>query len=116
MKKIFEKLKSVDNGTIIRTIALILSIINQIVAVIGCTSFASATWYQILSVVVLALTSIWTAWENNDWTFFAKLGTDVLNALEDGKLTVDEVKALIEKAEKKDENNSSESSTDDQNS
>ena len=101
MKKILEKLKSVDKGTIIRSAALVLAIINQVIAVIGATSFASATWYQIVSIIATVLTALISAWENNDWTYFAQLGTKVLDALEDGKLTKEEVIEMLEKSDKK---------------
>ena len=101
MKKILKKLKSVDKGTIIRSAALVLAIINQVVAVIGATSFASATWYQIVSIIATVLTALINAWENNDWTYFARLGTKVLDALEDGKLTKEEVLEMLEKSDKK---------------
>ena len=101
MKKFFEKIKaklaSVDKGTIIRTATLILAIVNQVIAVIGASSFASAAWYQILSIVATIVAALVSAWENNDWTYFAKLGTGVLDALEDGKITVDEVQELLDK-------------------
>ena len=101
MKKILKKLKSVDKGTIIRSAALVLAIINQVIAVIGATSFASATWYQIVSIIATVLTALINAWENNDWTYFARLGTKVLDALEDGKLTKEEVLEMLEKSDKK---------------
>lgn len=101
MKKIWEKIKNVDTGTIIRSVTLILAIINQIIAVLGSTSFASATWYQIVSIIATVLTSLISAWENNDWTYFAKLGTKVLDALEDGKITKEEVIEMLEKSDKK---------------
>lgn len=88
---------SVDKGTIIRTATLILAIVNQVIAVIGASSFASAAWYQILSIVATIVAALVSAWENNDWTYFAKLGTGVLDALEDGKITVDEVQELLDK-------------------
>ena len=89
------KFKKIDKGTLFRTITLILAIANQIVAVIGSSTFASATWYQVLSIVVTCVTAVWTAWKNNDWTYFARLGTGVLRALKDGKITEDEVKELF---------------------
>lgn len=97
MKKLIEKLKAVDKGTLIRTISLVVAILNQVVAVIGASSFANAVWYQVLSIVATIATSVWAAWENNDWTFFARLGTKVLNALEDGKITKEEVEGLFKK-------------------
>ena len=101
MKKILEKLKGVDKGTIIRSAALVLAIINQVIAVLGATSFASALWYQIVSIIATIATALISAWENNDWTYFAKLGTKVLDALEDGKLTKAEVIELLKKRDKK---------------
>ena len=98
-KKIIEKIKGVDKGTIIRSAALVLAIANQIIAIIGASTFADALWYQIASIVVTVAIALLNAWENNDWTYFARLGTGVLNALEDGKITVEEVKALLEKSE-----------------
>ena len=92
--------KSVGKGTIIRTIVLLIAIANQVVACLGATSFASASWYQVLSVVVTAATALWTAWQNNDWTYFARIGTGVLDALQDGKITVDEVNAILDKHNK----------------
>lgn len=99
MKKFIETLKRVDKGTIIRTVTLILAIANQVVAIIGASTFADATWYQVLSIVVTAITALISAWENNDWTYFASLGTGVLDALEDGKITADEVLELLDKNE-----------------
>ena len=101
MKKILEKLKSVDKGTIIRSAVLVLAIINQVIAVLGATSFASAMWYQIVSIIATIAAALISAWENNDWTYFAKLGTKVLDALEDGKLTKEEVIEMLKKSDKK---------------
>lgn len=90
-------MKKIDKGTIIRTITLILALANQTVAIVGATTFASAAWYQVLSIVVTIATALFTAWKNNDFTHFAQLGSSVLHALKDGKITEDEVKELLEK-------------------
>ena len=103
MNKLIEKLKAVDKGTLIRTISLVVAILNQVVAVIGASSFANAVWYQVLSIVATIATSVWAAWENNDWTFFARLGTKVLDALEDGKITKEEVEGLFKEESPKTE-------------
>lgn len=91
-----KKYRTVSKRTIIRTVVLLLVIANQIVAVIGATSYASAPWYQVLSLAVTAVTALWTAWQNNDWTYFARLGTGILDALRDGKITVEEVKKILD--------------------
>lgn len=92
------KIKSLDKGTVIRAVVLILALANQVVAVLGATSYASAAWYQIISIAVTAVTALFTAWKNNDFTTFAKLGTGVLHALKDGKITPEEVAELLEKS------------------
>ena len=101
MRKLIEKIKSLDKGTVIRTVVLILALANQGIAVLGATSYASAAWYQITSITVTIATALFTAWKNNDFTAFAKLGTGVLHALKDGKITPDEVAELLEKSEDK---------------
>ncbi len=102
MKKLFEKIKSLDKGTIIRTILFICAIGNQIVAVIGMSSYASEPWYQILSLVFTAIITAIAAWKNNNFTYFAQLTGAVLTALRDGKITKEEVIELLEKAQKED--------------
>ncbi len=95
--KIKDKLATVDKGTIIRSTTLVLAMANQVIAIIGASTFANSVWYQIASVVVTVISSLVSAWENNDWTYYAKLGTGVLDALEDGKITVEEVQELLDK-------------------
>lgn len=41
------------------------------------------------------------AWKNNDFTFAAKVGSKVMNALKDGKITEDEIKGILENDERK---------------
>lgn len=90
-------MKKIDKGTIVRTVTLILALANQTVAIVGATTFANAVWYQALTIAVTIATALFTAWKNNDFTRFAQLGTDVLRALKDGKITEDEVKELLNK-------------------
>ena len=61
-----------------------------------CQGYASAPWYQVLSIVVTVASALWAAWQNNDWTFFARLGTGILDGLQDGKITVEEVKKILD--------------------
>lgn len=94
-KKIIDGLKSNDRGTVFRTVLQILAYINQLIALIGRTSFADAAWYQWVSVgITFAITAV-TWWYNNDITSAAKWGSKVMDALKDGKLTEDEVKDLL---------------------
>ena len=107
MSIIIEKIKSIDKGTIIRTSLLILSFINQIIAIIGITSYAASTWYQIISLIFTILVSSICAWKNNDFTKLAKLSGEVFKALKDKKLEEDEVKNLLSHADKELEENNS---------
>ena len=95
MKKIIEKIKKIDKGTMIRTAAQVIAYINQTVALIGSTSFASAAWYQWLSVGATFLSTAFSWWYNNDITSAARWGSEVVDALKDGKLSEDEVKHLL---------------------
>lgn len=101
MKKFLEWLKSLDKGTILRTVLQILAYANQIVAIFGSSSFASAEWYQWLSVGLTFAITIVTWWYNNDFTSAAQWGTRVLEALKDGKITEEEIKELLSKHDKK---------------
>ena len=94
-RNIIAGFKSRDRGTIFRTILYILAYVNQVVALIGHTSFAAADWYQWLSLGVTFVITAITWWYNNDITSAAKWGSKVMDALKDGKITVDEVKDLL---------------------
>lgn len=97
MKKFFDWLGSLDVGTVLRTILQVLAYANQVIALIGSTSFASADWYQWTSLGVTFAITVFTWWYNNDFTSAAQWGTKVLEALKDGKITEDEVKELLGK-------------------
>lgn len=104
-KKVWAKLKSLDKGTIARTVLLILGLANQVVAIIGSTSFAAATWYQILSVIVTALIALVTYWYNNDWSKAAIVARDFFDMLKDGKITEEEATKFIDEHKAKKEGN-----------
>lgn len=99
MSKLIEKIKSLDKPTIVRAVIYILTIANQIVALIGMTTYADAVWYQITSAVVTIVMSAVMAWKNNNFTYLAQLAGSVLDALRDGTITEDEVKGLLDKAD-----------------
>jgi SPP1 family holin len=103
MKKIIEKIKSLDKGTIIRVALLVCAYINQIIALVGMTSFASSPVYQGITVVVTIIVSAITAWKNNDFTHLAQLAGSVLKALKDGKIEENEIQELLAKAKENEE-------------
>lgn len=92
MKKILDRIKSLDKGTIIRTLVLIVTIINQVVAFISQLS----GWYLGLSIAALVISAVIAWWNNNDITPAAQLATKILNAMQDGKISADEVKELLD--------------------
>ena len=93
MKKLISKFKALDKGTKVRTIALIVTSLNQGVALLSHDS----PIYIWISFVLLTVSAVIAWWENNDITPSAQLATKVLDALQDGKITTEEVKQLVEK-------------------
>lgn len=82
----------------IRTITLILVIINQVaVAIGGMLGAAPPLWYLIATVVLTVVTAVWCGWKNNDWTRAAQIGSAVMNAVKDGQITAEEAQELLEK-------------------
>lgn len=111
MKKIIEFFKNFDKGAFCRTVLFYLSLINEIVAIIGSTSFAQSPIYQWVSLGFLAVTGILSWWYNNDYTSFAKLAGQVLEFLKDGRLTAEEVKQLLKYPTENGENEAEEKET-----
>ncbi len=97
MKKLLDRIKSLDKGTMIRTLVLIVTIINQVVAFIS----QSSRWYLGLSITALVVSAVIAWWENNDITPAAQLATKILNAMQDGKISAEEVKELLDKQKEK---------------
>ena len=98
MKKILEKIKTLDLGTIFRSLLFILVYINQIVALIGFNSFANSLVYQIITLACTLGISITCAIKNNNFTHLSQLAGKLVNALKDGKLNEEEINDLLNKA------------------
>ena len=96
-------MKNIKKGTFIRTVLQILVYINQLIAVIGSTSFASSPIYQWVSVIVTILITALTYWYDNDWTKEAQLCSDVFDMLKDGKITKEELQEFMNKYRNKKE-------------
>lgn len=106
MKKIWEKLKSLDKGTILRTILQVLVYVNQFIALLGSTSFATSPVYQWISFGVTLVITALSYWYDNDWTKFSQLARDIFDMMKDGKISDEEAKEFIENHKK--ENNKGE--------
>lgn len=81
----------------IRLIAMAVSIIATIVLNLLPDTAASAEWVSLIATFILAA---WNAWKNNDFTAAAKVGTEVMHAIKDGKITEEEVKTILDSLDK----------------
>ena len=91
MKAFFEKFKMRDKGTILRTIFLILSLINYVISMVGKKYFGSGSIYEYVSFGIFVLMVVISYWYNNNWTGFASIADDIFNRLSDGKITEKEI-------------------------
>lgn len=76
----------------IRLIAMAASFVATIILHIVPDAAAAAEWGSLIATFLLAA---WNAWKNNDFTFAAKVGTEVMHAIKDGKITGDEVEDIL---------------------
>lgn len=91
MKAFFEKFKMRDKGTILRTIFLILSLINYVISMVGKKYLGSGSIYEYVSFGIFVLMVVISYWYNNNWTGFASIADDIFNMLADGKITEEEI-------------------------
>ena len=80
------------NNKWIRLIAMAVSIAATVVLNFLPEAPASAEWVSLVASFVLAA---WNAWKNNDFTAAAKVGTEVMHAIKDGKITEEDVKTIL---------------------
>ncbi len=76
--------------TWIRTLLLILSLINQVLTVLGKNPlpFSDDEMYQFLSLCLTAATSLWAWWKNNSFTAAAVEADRYLADLKSGEVSV----------------------------
>ena len=80
-------------GKWVRLIAMAVAIVATVTleSIQGVNE--SWEWISLISAFILA---VWNAWKNNDFTFAAKVGTKVMDAIKDGKITADEVEKILD--------------------
>lgn len=100
MKSFFKKFKMRDKGTILRTIFLILSLINYVISMVGKKYFGSGNIYEYVSFGIFVLMVVISYWYNNNWTGFASIANDIFNRLSDGKITEEEIIKFMNKHKK----------------
>lgn len=87
----------VKASTIARLAALAVALVNQGLAVFGqdILPFTENMAYQIVSLAITVIVVAVNAWYNNDITHVAILSGKVFDALNDGKLTEEEIEAVL---------------------
>lgn len=73
--------------TIIRTIVLIIALVNQVLAIMGKQAFpvTEDEVYQVVTLIVTIGASVWAWWKNNSFTSEAIAGDNLMNRLKKEK-------------------------------
>lgn len=100
MKKLINKIKSLDKGTIIRTIMQFAVYVNQFIAVLGLSSYADSKLYQWITFGLTLIVTIISYWYNNDWTNFSFVARDIFDMMKDGTIKPEEAEEFIAKYKK----------------
>lgn len=77
----------VKTDTIIRTIVLIIALVNQVLAIMGKQAFpvTEDEVYQVVTLIVTIGASVWAWWKNNSFTSEAIAGDNLMNRLKKEK-------------------------------
>ena len=75
----------------VRLIALAVSAVVTII--MEC--FGASLPLELIALACTFALSALCAWKNNDFTWAAKVGTKVMHALKDGKITEDEIRGVL---------------------
>ena len=86
-----------DTQTLIRTLVLVLALINQVLCNMGMSPIpvSEAELEMLLSTIFTIVASIWAWWKNNDVTSAAKAGSAVTKSIKAGNLSAEEVNELV---------------------
>jgi SPP1 family holin len=70
MKKFWEKLKTISAGTWIRTAVLLLALVNQVLAMFGCSPIpiSDKQLTELLSTLFTIVAACVAWWKNNSFT------------------------------------------------
>ncbi|MFI3616106.1 phage holin [Streptococcus uberis] len=73
-------MKKIDNGTLTRTIVLVLALINQGLVMAGKNTlpFSDEEMTQFISFIFTTATALAAWWKNNDFTHEAKTATKIM--------------------------------------
>ena len=89
-----------DANLVIRIIVLVAVLVNQFLVATGKNPlpFADETIYELASVVVTVVVTMYNAWKNNNVTAFAQVAQKVLDALKKGQITIKAVEELLNRS------------------
>ena len=87
----------IKTDTIIRTVVLGISLINQIIVMCGLNPlpFADDEIYAFVSTLVTVAAAVWSWWKNNSITNSAQAADEVKNAIKSGTITANDAEALV---------------------
>lgn len=73
----------IKTGTIVRTIILIVALVNQVLSIIGkpVLPITDEQIEQIVTLVITIVAALWNWWKNNSYTKAAIEGDQLMNKL-----------------------------------
>lgn len=86
-------MKKISKSTIIRTILLILALINQGLTISGhaVLPFTDEQVTEFLSMLFTGVTAVIAWWKNNSFTAEAQAGDNLKNALKEGAVKIEDL-------------------------
>ena len=89
-------MSSIKTDTIVRTVVLGISLINQIIVMCGLNPlpFADDEIYAFVSTLATVAVSIWSWWKNNSFTKAAQAADEVKDAIKAGNITAEQAENL----------------------
>lgn len=99
------KYLKIKASTIARIGALAVALVNQCLALFGkgALPFTENMTYQVISLAITALVAGINCWYNQDITKIAIIAGKIFDALNDGRITEEEIEAIIEYVENEEE-------------
>lgn len=96
---------NVKPATIARIGVLLVALANQCLAMFGqdILPFTENMAYQVISLAITVIVAGINCWYNQDITQIALIAGKIFDALNDGKITEEEIEAIVKSAENEEE-------------
>lgn len=84
---------NITTGTIIRTICLILALVNNCLTMAGISPLPieDEQLTQLLSQIFVVVAAVAAWWKNNSFTKAARMADEIMHGIKDGTATVEEI-------------------------